>query len=90
MLWHSECVWARVGCGRVLKNDTVRSVMGKQQKADKKNAYQNTQNKSVRFQPVRQRKFVSKPKADDNTQYKDTDVQNKIIFSKNMGINIIK
>lgn len=39
---------------------------------------------------MRQRKFVSKPKADDDTQYKDADVQNKIIFPKDRGISIVK
>lgn len=39
---------------------------------------------------MRQRKFVSKPKADDNTQYKYTDIQNKIICAKDRSISIVK
>lgn len=39
---------------------------------------------------MRQCKFVSKPKADDDTQYKYTDIQNKIICAKDESIGIVK
>lgn len=42
------------------------------------------------FKPVRQRKLISEPKADDNAQDEDTDIQSKIICAEDGCVSIVK
>lgn len=65
-------------------------MIGKEEKAEKKNAYHDAQQGSTGICSAGQRKSVGEQKRGQDAQNKYADIQNKNIFSKKAGIRIEK